>query len=250
MTRYYYDLHIHSCLSPCADDDMTPANIAGMATLNGLQLVALTDHNSSGNCAAFLEACHAYGIVGVPGMELTTAEEIHMVCLFPSLEKAEKFETIVRSRRMQIKNRPDIFGNQLLVNTDDEIIGREELLLIPATTLPLEEAYRLALDCGGAAYPAHIDREANGIVAILGTVPTEPAFSAIELRDGENREAYTEQYALQDKRFVCSSDAHHLWDIQEAAHYLELNDEPYSSSKVREALIDLLRGETGQKGEP
>ena len=77
MNRYYYDLHMHSCLSPCADDDMTPANIAGMASLCGLQLVALTDHNTCGSCRAFVTACRQYGIVGVPGMELTTAEEIH-----------------------------------------------------------------------------------------------------------------------------------------------------------------------------
>lgn len=244
MTNYYYDLHIHSCLSPCADDDMTPANIAGMATLNGLQLVALTDHNSSGNCETFMEACRAYGIVGIPGMELTTAEEIHMVCLFPETENAKAFEEVVRSRRMGVKNRPEIFGNQLLVNTEDEIIGREETLLIPATSISVEEAYALVLSHGGAAYPAHIDREANGMVAILGTVPAEPPFAAVELRDGENKEEYTKRYSLENKCFVCSSDAHHLWDIQEAKHFFSLDDEPYSSARVRHALIALLRGET------
>ena len=91
MTRYKYDLHVHSCLSPCADDDMTPANIAGMAHLNGLQLLALTDHNSCKNCPAFMDACRQYGIVPVPGMELCTAEEIHMICLFASLDDALAF---------------------------------------------------------------------------------------------------------------------------------------------------------------
>ena len=86
MSRYYYDLHIHSCLSPCGDDDMTPANIAGMASLKGLTLLALTDHNSCRNCPAFFEACNAFGIVPVAGMELTTAEDIHLIVLFPTLE--------------------------------------------------------------------------------------------------------------------------------------------------------------------
>ena len=86
MTGYFYDLHIHSCLSPCADDDMTPANIAGMAALPGLNLVALTDHNSCKNCPAFFAHAKRYGIVPVAGMELTTAEDIHVICLFSDLE--------------------------------------------------------------------------------------------------------------------------------------------------------------------
>ena len=244
MTQYAYDLHIHSCLSPCADDDMTPANIAGMASLNGLQLLALTDHNSCGNCPAFMQACRRYGIVPVPGMELTTAEEIHMVCLFPELENAMAFNQVVRTHILPVKNRKEVFGNQFFMNEEDEVTGEEELLLLSATDLPLDAAYRLVLDYGGAAYPAHIDRDANGIIAILGTVPSEPAFAAVELREGKNREDYIRRYSLQGKRFVCSSDSHNLWTIQENVHTMELDDEPYSSSKVRQSLIAVLRGET------
>lgn len=241
MNRYFYDLHLHSCLSPCADDDMTPANIAGMASLCGLQLIALTDHNSCGNCGALLQACRQYGIVGVPGMELTTAEEIHLVCLFPSLEAAERFDAQVQTRRRPIKNRPAVFGNQLYMDAQDQILGEEPNLLIPASTLPLEEATALALEHGGAAYPAHIDRPSNGILGILGSLPERPYFPTLELNDAENREAYREQYGLQKRRLLCSSDAHHLWDIREAAQSLDLDDEPYSSQRVREALIELLR---------
>ena len=82
MNRYYYDLHIHSCLSPCGDNDNTPNNIAGMATLCGLNIVALTDHNSCKNCPAFFAAAKKYGIIPIAGMELTTSEDIHIVCLF------------------------------------------------------------------------------------------------------------------------------------------------------------------------
>lgn len=241
MTDYRYDLHIHSCLSPCADDNMTPANIAGMAMLNGLQLVALTDHNSCGNCAAFMQSCKHYGIVGVPGMELTTAEEIHLVCLFPELENALAFAQEVRLRAMKVKNRPEIFGNQFYMDEDDAVLGEEETLLLPATTLSLSEGCALAAAHGGAAYPAHIDREANGIVAILGTVPTTPEFAAVELRDAKNTEAY--QHAIADRQIVICSDAHHLWQIQQDAPTLTLEDAPYSSRKVRHALIALLRGD-------
>lgn len=241
MSRYFYDLHLHSCLSPCADDDMTPANIAGMASLCGLQLIALTDHNSCGNCGALLQACRQYGIVGVPGMELTTAEEIHLVCLFPSLEKAAEFERQVKQNRLAVRNKPQIFGNQLYVDAEDNVTGEEPDLLIPATMLSLEQGTALALACGGAAFPAHIDRPSNGVIGILGDLPETPFFPTVELNDRENRDRYREKYGLQDRRMLCSSDAHHLWDIREAENAIDIEDEPYSSQRVREEFIRLLR---------
>ena len=244
MNRYYYDLHIHSCLSPCADDDMTPANIAGMASLCGLQLLALTDHNTCGNCGAFLTACRQYGIVGVPGMELTTAEEIHLVCLFPTLEAAEGFDRAVQAARLPIKNKPAVFGNQLYMDAEDNLLGEEPNLLIPATQLSLEAGTALALSYGGAAFPAHIDRPSNGILGILGDLPERPYFPTLELNDRENLETYREKYGLQDRRLLCSSDAHRLESMRDAGPYLDLDDEPYSSQRVRDALIDLLRGVT------
>jgi len=241
MNRYFYDLHMHSCLSPCADDDMTPANIAGMASLCGLQLVALTDHNTCGNCRAFLTVCRQYGIVGVPGMELTTAEEIHLVCLFPTVEAAEGFDSIVREKRFPIKNKPAVFGNQFYMDAEDHVLGEEPNLLIPATRLDLEAATALALAHGGAAYPAHIDRPSNGIIGILGSLPERPFFPTLELNDPASREPFARDYHLEDRRLLCSSDAHHLWDMRDAAQSIELDDAPYSSQRVRDALISLLR---------
>ena len=116
MNRYFYDLHVHSCLSPCADDDMTPNNIAGMAALKGLQIVALTDHNSCKNCPAFFEACRRNGIIPVAGMELTTAEDIHVVCLFEELESAMAFDREIERHLSPIRNRPEIFGNQWILD--------------------------------------------------------------------------------------------------------------------------------------
>ncbi len=241
MNRYYYDLHLHSCLSPCAEDDMTPANIAGMGSLCGLQLMALTDHNSCGNCRAFLEACRQYGIVGVPGMELTTAEEIHLVCLFPNLEKAEAFDKAVQAQRFPIRNKPAVFGNQYYMDAQDNVLGEEPNLLIPATRLDLEAATALALAHGGAAYPAHIDRPSNGIIGILGNLPEKPFFPTLELNDAENRESYARQYGLENRRLLCSSDSHRLESMRDASNWIELDDEPYSSQRVRDALITLLR---------
>ena len=241
MNRYFYDLHLHSCLSPCAEDDMTPANIAGMGSLCGLQLMALTDHNSCGNCRAFLQACRQYGIVGVPGMELTTAEEIHLVCLFPDLEKAEAFDRAVQTKRFPIRNKPAVFGNQYYMDAEDKVLGEEPNLLIPATRLDLEAGTALALAHGGAAFPAHIDRPSNGIIGILGNLPERPFFPTLELNDAANRESYARQYGLENRRLLCSSDSHRLESMRDASNWIELDDEPYSSQRVRDALISMLR---------
>lgn len=241
MGRYYYDLHIHSCLSPCADNDNTPNNIAGMATLCGLDIVALTDHNTCKNCPAFFEAARRNGIIPVAGMELTTAEDIHVIFLFPMLEAAMEFDCEIDSRRIKIGNRPDIFGEQLILNGQDEIIGREEALLINATTVSLEETTLLAEKYGGVCYPAHIDRPSNGIINALGTFPAAPHFTAAELNDREVLTEYRERYSLQDKRIVVSSDAHYLTDMRDKSVFFELEDEPYSSALVRHSLINALK---------
>ena len=108
MALFTYDLHVHSCLSPCGDDEMTPCNIAGMAFLAGVRIVALTDHNSCKNCPAFFAACEEYGVTPVPGCELTTSEEIHMVCLFEGLKQAMDFDEAIQPYRMMLKNRVEI----------------------------------------------------------------------------------------------------------------------------------------------
>ena len=123
MHNLHYDLHIHSCLSPCGDNDMTPGNIVGMATIKELDVIAVTDHNSCRNCPAVMKLADAYGIIAIPGMELTTAEEVHVLCLFSCLEDALKWNDFVDTKRVLIENKPDIFGEQLMMNEDDEVIG-------------------------------------------------------------------------------------------------------------------------------
>ncbi len=243
MNRYYYDLHIHSCLSPCGDEDMTPNNIAGMGTLNGLNIMALTDHNTCKNCPAFYKAAKRQGIIPVAGMELTTAEEIHLVCLFPTLEAAMDFDGYVEKNRMKIPNREDIFGRQPILDENDEETGKEEYLLLTAAGITAEEAPGKVRQFGGICYPAHIDREANGIIGILGTFPENTEFKAFEMRDGEKAGEYISRYkGLRDKRLIVSSDAHYLWDIKEKNEYFLIDDEPYSSDYVREKLFGILEG--------
>lgn len=251
MSRYYYDLHVHSCLSPCGDDDMTPANIAGMAAINGLQIVALTDHNSTANCPAFYAQAKKQGIISVAGMELTTAEDVHMVCLFPTLDAAMAFGAVVDARRVRIRNKVEIFGHQLVLDENDQILREEEDLLINATTISIEEAVTLVQPHGGICYPAHIDRSSNGMVAVLGAFPKTPAFTAYELNDPTSVPIYTSMFPhIKPMARVIDSDAHNLWTLSEAdtaehTNALDLDDTPYSGDRVRESLFRYLRGEKG-----
>ena len=242
MNKYYYDLHIHSCLSPCADDDNTPYNIAGMAALAGIQILALTDHNTCRNCPAFFSACKQYGLIPVAGMELTTAEDIHIICLFENLDDAMRFSEHVYGRLPKIPNRVDIYGQQMVLGEDDSLIDTEEYFLSIATDITLDEAPSLVAEFGGICYPAHIDREANGIIATLGTMPPSPRFSVAEFHFSHNVDGYKERYEVPHTTVICS-DAHCLTDIRDAENALLLDDEPYSGDRVRHELFKKLKGE-------
>jgi len=213
VDRQYYDLHIHSCLSPCGDDDMTPNNIVNMAMINGLSVIGLTDHNSCGNCAAAMEVGKEAGVIVVPGMELTTAEEIHVVCLFPDLEAAQAFSAYVHDHLPPIQNRKDIYGNQLFRNASDEVTGEEDLLLILATDIGIYDVPALVEEFGGIAILAHIDRHSNGVLGILGEIDPLMGFRKAEVSRAADPDYYKERYDFLS--FVSDSDAHNLWTIAE-----------------------------------
>lgn len=241
MRKFYYDMHIHSCLSPCGDNESTPNSIAGMGVLNGLDIMALTDHNTCKNCPAFFKAAERNGIIPVAGTELTTAEDIHVVCLFETLDGAMSFDSFIQSKRILIPNRTDIFGDQLILNDCDEVIGHEDNLLSNATTVTVDEAPGLVKSFGGICYPAHIDRDSNGILYTLGFFPETPVFGCIELHNPKKADELIKRHRLQDKKLIVSSDAHYLWDIKEQKEYFMLEDEPYSSDFVRKKLFEYLR---------
>ena len=234
--KYYYDLHIHSCLSPCGDNDMTPDSIAGMGELNGLDIMALTDHNTLKNCPAFFKAAKRHGIIPIAGTELTTAEDIHAVCLFQTLSGAMEFENVLEERRIKIKNRPDIFGEQRITDENDNITGYDDYLLINATAFSLEEVPQAVEKHGGVCFPAHIDRQSNGLLAVLGAFPEKPYFPFAEVHDGEKTAEYAEKYG---KKILTSSDAHYLWDINERGAYIELD---CGRENAAQELINYLRG--------
>lgn len=241
MNKFYYDLHVHSCLSPCADDENTPNNLAGMAAVCELDIVALTDHNTARNCPAFFEAAERYGIIPIAGMEITTSEDIHAVCLFEHLADAVRFGEYVEGRLMPIKNRPDIFGEQIIMDGEDNVIGKVDNLLSVATDILIENLPDTVRDYGGICYPAHIDRDSNGIIAVLGAMPDTPSFNTVEFNLKENVEEYTATYSLTGKKVVLNSDAHFLGNMNDRSFYLSLDADKDDHDAVRHALIDYLR---------
>lgn len=233
MKQVTYDLHLHSCLSPCGDDLSTPAAIAGNAALNGLQVIALTDHNTCKNCGPFLTACEFYGILGIPGMELTTTEEVHVVCLFEKLDDAMRFDAYVYEHLIDIKNREEIFGRQLIVNEDDEELGRVDKLLINATDIDFEDVYDLVTSYNGIMIPAHIDKSSTSLISQLGFVPPDSKFKTVELKNLANLHNLrrTNPY-LENCMIITSSDAHYIKDINGPSNTL-LVDELSAPAVIR-----------------
>lgn len=236
MIPLFYDLHIHSCLSPCGDDDMTPANLTGMAAVKGLDVIALTDHNSCANCPAAMYHGKNYGVTVIPGMELTTAEEVHVICLFPALDAAMEFDRLVYGRLLPFPNREDIFGNQQIMNERDEVVGIKEHLLINATTIPFDEAFSLTESFGGIAYPAHVDKSSNSVISNLGFVPPESSFTCAEFHDFKNLHRLRREHPHFEKcNVICCSDAHYLADIHEPEHQI------FVESRGIPDILDSLR---------
>ena len=214
----FADLHIHSCLSPCGDNEMTPGNILGMAVVKGLDAVAISDHNSARNLPAAEKIAEAYGLLLVPAMEITTREEVHMLGYFPEVRAAVEFGDMLREHMPKKKNKPSLFGDQLVMNEDDEVIGTDDTLLIGASDLPLEICAEKVRQFGGVPVPAHINRGSNGLLINLGFMPASPAFPTVEVWP----RLPCPLDALEGRHVLHSSDAHYLGDIQEPEFALHL----------------------------
>lgn len=218
-----YDFHLHSCLSPCGDNDMTPYNLVNMAKLLGYDIIALTDHNSCLNCPAALKAGEEAGITVVPGMELCTSEEIHAVCLFPDLKNALEFSDYVKSTMPPVKNDASIFGEQLIMDSTDRIIGNEEILLTAASGISIDDAVKEVSRFGGAVFPAHLDRASYSVLSVLGFMYSEMGFAAAEF----THKAYIPQYEekhplLKEMKKLRNSDAHYLENMVEPSVEIDL----------------------------
>lgn len=221
--KVYYDLHIHSCLSPCGDNEMTPNNIVNMAMIKGLDMIAIADHNASQNVKAAMQVAQKRDILLIPAMELQTSEEVHLLCLFRKLSDLEMLQTIVDANLLGIPNNVKKFGEQIIMDYEDEPVGNIDHALIFSTTLSFEKAIEAVRKCGGFVLPAHINRQSNGVLSVLGFIPDGAGFTTVEVSNDEAGGRFLETYPDKARyRIIRNSDAHQLMSISEREFYLDL----------------------------
>lgn len=233
--RVAVDLHIHSSLSPCADNDMTPNNIVNMAKLKGLDFIAITDHNSMSNVEVTMSIAEKLGIIVIPGIEVETSEEIHVICLLADIENALMFENIVKNSMPNYRNKPNVFGEQLIFDQNDKIIAHEDRLLLTATKISFDDVFLLVKKFNGLAIPAHVDRESHSVISNLGLIPDSLGITTIEFSNKCQRQSFASKHkeCLQYNA-ITSSDAHYLWDIFEKKEMIDVDE------KTTKSLIESL----------
>ena len=228
----FCDLHIHSCLSPCGDMLMTPNNIVGMAFIKQLDAIAVCDHNTAENLPAVKEVADMMGVLLLPGLELTTREEAHMLAYFPDVDSALAFSRFVHEHLPPVANRPEFFGRQVRMNGQDEEVGEEEKLLISALDLGFEECEQAIHQHGGLCVPAHINRGSNGVLNALGFLPGGAKYDALEVSDA----VAMPPIDLSGYRLLRSSDAHYLENILEPTFTIDVKE------KSVRALFEAIAG--------
>jgi 3',5'-nucleoside bisphosphate phosphatase len=227
MKWYKADLHIHTVLSPCGDLEMSPVKIIEKALEMNLSLLGITDHNSTRHCSLTMELGSRNGITVIPGAEVTTQEEIHCLALFEDIDAAGEFQKFIDTSLITIRNRPDVFGHQLLVDEAENITDEEERLLIVGLDAGIEEVENKVHELGGIFIPAHIDRPGNSLMSQLGFIPENLKFDAIEISKAVAPEILMKEYAIPDTyTLIRNSDAHYLHQIGSnlCMYYLEKPD--------------------------
>jgi len=235
MKKLFCDLHIHSCLSPCGDALMTPNNIVGMAFIKQLDVIAVCDHNSARNLPAIKEVADMMNVLLLPGMELTTREEAHMLCYFRTVEECVAFSEEIYKHLPPIPNNEKFFGRQQVMNAQDEETAVEERLLISALDLGFEACERLIHAAGGLCVPAHINRGSNGVLNALGFLPPNAHYDALEI----SKKVAMPPINLEGYRLLESSDAHYLENILEPVFSIGVKER--SINAVFEAIKEILQ---------
>ena len=220
---YKFDLHIHSCLSPCGDLYCSPSSIAKAAKAAGLNGVMLSDHNTSRNCPAFEKACKREGLACLFGMEIATAEELHTLAVFDTLEQAQQMTDVIYAALPKRINQPTVFGDQPVVNVDDEIESMEWRMLSAPCSLNVYKVGETIHELGGLFIASHIDRPVFSIFSQLGGLSGNEGFDAVELTCHASKADWTDKIC--GLPILRSSDAHHLnaigriWNEAEMDHF-------------------------------
>ncbi len=242
LLEFRADLHIHTCLSPCADLYMTPCRIVEKASSLGLNIIAICDHNSVENAEITMKLAKEKGINALPGMEVTSSEEVHILGIFGDIDSAKRLQDIVYENLQPVENDKKAFDYQVIVNEKDEVLGFNKRLLIGSTKLSVEEVVELIHHFGGLAIASHIDREVFGIIGQLGFIPPNLRLDALEL----SRNISTEEATRKFKEYshipwIKSSDAHYLSDIGKASICLFMNHSTFEELRLT------LKGIEGRK---
>ncbi len=228
-----YDLHIHSCLSACADSDMTPNNIAGMAHLENLEVIAIADHNSAKNLQGALKKCKEYNIKLLYALEVTSSEDVHLVCYFNNLENCTSFSDEIYTLIPKIPNRIGIYNPQNVLDENEKTIYTEPYLLSVACSLSVSEVVNLVHFYKGLCYYAHIDKNTNSIINILGDVPSDVNIDGFEMINLDLLEEYILKYPnLKNLDYLQNTDAHSLYLIGENNKFLSEKSSLYNYIKT------------------
>ena len=239
MKQFRSEFHIHTLLSPCADVEMIPPLIVQEALDLGINLIAITDHNSSANVAAVQKAAEGTDLAVLPGMELQTREEVHALCLFDTLDQLLAWQKIVNACLPDLENRPDHFGEQFVVDETGDFIRREPRLLLISSSLSIDEAFTGVSRLGGLFIPAHVDRRANGLIANLGFVPPEIPFPALEISRRQQPDQVCEKFPqLRGYPLIQSGDVHRL------SEFLGVNNLYIEEPTIKEIRLALSGLET------
>lgn len=214
LRPFLADLHMHTCLSPCAEIDMTPREIVTASLERRLNLIAITDHNSAENVEAAQKAAEGTGLVVLAGMEVASSEEVHILALFETPDNARALQDIVQENLPSGENDERLYGRQIIVNENNEVMGFNRRLLIAATSLTAHALLNLIRSLGGISIASHVDREAFSVVSQLGFIPEDLCFDALELSPRISRnEAEAAFQGLKSFPWVSFSDAHYVKDI-------------------------------------
>jgi 3',5'-nucleoside bisphosphate phosphatase len=214
MQFFTADLHIHTLLSPCGDLGASPKNIVQKAAETGLNIIGITDHNSTRHCRLISKLAGEHGIMVLPGAEVTSQEEAHCLTFFPDFQALDFFQDYLDKHLPDFANDPDRFGYQVQVDEDENIIYQENRLLISAISQDTEQIEKTVHSLGGLFIPAHINRQTYSIISQLGFIPEDLYYDALEISRHTTKEKFVQQYSyLITKSFIQSSDAHFIKDI-------------------------------------
>lgn len=223
MKIFRSELHVHTVLSPCAELEMQPPLIVQQAIERGIDILAITDHNSTANILSVIKAAHNTSLTILPGMEVQTVEEVHGLCLFDTIEQAEQWQKVVSTALPPLKNNAEYFGEQILVDEFGDFIACEEQLLLTSTNLSLEKAWKIVTEIGGLFIPAHIDRKANGLLPVLGLIPPDIPFDCLEIsRNLSYKKALSMFPQIESYALIQGGDAHMLENIL-GLNYFQIN---------------------------